>query len=146
MRKFLLPIINVVNLILVSIAWGLSTKTALLDTARNDAKSGNLYEIVWMGEKANAMGIIAFFLFIFGCALMLAAFLPIKARKYITCANGAFFIASGILFLLAPKTYDRAIIEVKYTGAFIAIAVLILVAGAFAALMSVLEFTEKKEK
>ena len=59
MRKFLLPIINLVNIILVSIAWGLSGKTAVIDAGRSDQACGNIYQIVWMGSKANIIGIVA---------------------------------------------------------------------------------------
>ena len=37
MRKFLLPIINLVNIILVSIAWGLSGKTAVLEKVNHQS-------------------------------------------------------------------------------------------------------------
>ena len=144
MRKFLLPIINLVNVILVSIAWGLSGKTAVIDAARADAKCGNIYEVVWMGTKANAVGIVGFFLFIFAVALTLVAFLPLKSRKYVTCCGGLMYVAAGVLFLLAPAHYDRAIIKPELTGALIAIAVLIFVAGAFSLAMSALEFLGKK--
>ena len=46
MRKFLLPVINLINLILVSIAWGLSAAkendSALIDVGRNDNGLGNV--------------------------------------------------------------------------------------------------------
>ena len=145
MRKFLLPIINLVNLILVSIAWGLSGKTAITDAGNKDALCGNMYQVIWEGKSANPIAIVAFFLFILGCALMLVAFLPVKWRKFVSCGEGVSFIAAGILFLLSPKTYDYAIVKPELTGAFIAICVLILIAGAFAVAMSAFEFLEKKE-
>ena len=149
MRKFLLPVINLINLILVSIAWGLSAAkendSALIDAGRNDFGCGNLYQVVWGGSHANVIAIIAFFAFILGCVLMLAAFLPIKARKFIACAEGLAFVAAGVLFILSPKTYDYEIAEVEFTGRFIAIIVLILIAGAFSLLMSAIDFTGKKE-
>lgn len=145
MRKFLLPIFNLINLILVSIAWGLSAKTAIIDAGRNNLASGNMYEIVWMGTKTNIIGIVAFFLFCVAAFLTLVAFLPLKGRKFVTCLDGLMYVGAGVLFLLSPKFYDRSIIEVELTGAFIAFCVLILVAGAFALCMAASEFFGKKE-
>jgi len=150
MRKFLLPVINLVNLILVSIAWGLSAAkendSAIIDAARKDIGCGNLYQVVWGGSSANIIAIIAFFAFIFGCVLILAAFLPIKARKFITCFAGVLLVSAGVLFILSPKTYDYRILKPELTGRFIAIIVLILIAGAFSLLMSVIEFLGKKKE
>lgn len=149
MRKFLLPVINLINLILVSIAWGLSAAkendSALIDVGRNDTGLGNAYQIVWGGSHANVLGIIAFFAFILGCVLMLVAFLPIKARKFIACAEGLAFVGAGVLFILSPKGYDINAKEIEFTGRFIAFIVLILIAGAFSLLMSAIDFTGKKE-
>ena len=151
MRKFLLPVINLINLILVSIAWGLSAAkendSAIIDAApgQHDVGCGNLYQVVWGGNHANILGIIAFFAFILGCVLMLTAFLPIKARKFIACLEGLSFVGAGVLFILSPKTYDYPIVKAELTGRFIAIIVLILIAGAFSLLMSVIDFTGKKE-
>ena len=150
MRKFLLPIINLVNLILVSIAWGLTGKTALVSGSNNISYGyGNFYEVIWDGQvsshNVNVMGIVAFFIFILGCAFMLAAFLPVKWRKFVSCLEGLSFIASGVLFLIMPFHTARATVEPELTGAMIAIAVLVLIAGAFAVCMSLLEFLGKKE-
>ena len=149
MRKFLLPVINLINLILVSIAWGLSAAkendSAIIDAGNKDIGCGNLYQVVWGGSHANVLALIAFFAFILGCALMLAAFLPIKARKFIAFLEGLSFVGAGVLFILSPKTYDYAIVKPELTDRFIAIIVLILIAGAFSLLMSVIDFTGKKE-
>ena len=145
MRKFLLPIINLVNLILVSIAWGLSGKTAVIDAGNKDIACGNMYQVIWEGSKANPIAIVAFFLFIVGCALTLVAFIPAKWRKFVSCGAGVSYIAAGILFLLSLKTYDYAMVKPELTSAFIAICVLVLIAGAFSACMSVYEFLGKKE-
>lgn len=147
MRKFLLPVINLINLILVSIAWGLSGKSAILETINHKSVGcGNMYQIVWMGSTANVIGIVAFFLFCVACFATLVAFLPIKARKFVSCLAGLMYVGSGVMFLLSPKFYDYNIQMPKLTSAFIAFCVLILVAGAFSLLMSVLEFTSLGKK
>ena len=149
MRKFLLPIINLVNLILVSIAWGLTGKTAVIDAGNGDLACGNFYEVIWDGQvsshNVNVLGVVAFFVFILGCAFMLAAFLPAKWRKYVSCLEGLAFLAAGSMFLCMPRYTARAIVTPELTGAMIAIGVLVLIAGAFTLLMSVLDFTAKKE-
>jgi len=147
MRKFLLPIINLVNLILVSITWGLSNNTAVTDAGAKNAAKGTFYDVIWTGEKPNALAIVGFFLFIFACVAVLAAFIPTKARKFVTCAGSAMLIASGVIFLLSPreKFYDCSILEPELTGSLIAMAVLVFIAGAFMACMSLIEFLGKKE-
>ena len=148
MRKFLSPILNVINLILVSIAWGLSNQSgAVYDAARSNEPCGTFYDIVWTGAKPNILGIIAFFLFCVACLAMLLAFLPVKARKFIAGIGGLMFIGAGVLLFLAPnpKFYYRSILEPKLSGAYIAMLVLILVAGAFSLCITVLDLTAKKE-
>lgn len=147
MRKFLLPVINLVNVILVSIAWGLSANSAVQNSKTLEGY-GNFYEVVWIGSKANVPAIIAFFLFCFASLAMLIAFLPIKSRKFITCCVGVMFIATGVLFLISPfhPFYDRGMLNPELTGSLIAMAVLVFIAGAFSLLMSVIEFLGKKKE
>ena len=145
MRKFLLPIINLVNLILVSIAWGLSGKTAVIDAGNGDLACGNIYQVIWQGATPNGVGIAAFFLFIFGCVAMLVAFVPFKYRKYVSCAAALMFITAGILFVNAPWHYSLIIVKPECTGALLAIASLTIIAGAFSGCMALLEFLGKKE-
>ena len=147
MRKFLLPIINLVNIILVSIAWGLSGKTAVLEKVNHQSTpKGNMYQIVWMNaDKVNIIGIIAFFLFCVACFLTLVAFLPLKVRKFVVCLGGLMYVGSGVLFLLSPNYQSAKIYEPELTGAFIAFCVLILVAGALSLLMAAIDMFAKKE-
>ena len=148
MRKFLSPILNVINLILVSVAWGLSNQSgAVYDAARGNDHCGTFYDIVWTGTKPNVVAIIAFFLFCVACFAMLVTFLPIKAREFVACAQGLMFIGAGVLLFLAPnpKFYDCRILEPKLSGAYIAMLVLILVAGAFSLCIAAFEFFGKKE-
>ena len=146
MRKFLSPILNLINLILVSIAWGLSGQSAVKDAVvESHPVAGNMYQVVWMGSKANILGIIGFLLFCVACFGLLVAFLPLKARKFVACLNGLMFAGAGVLLLLAPKFYDAGSGKFELTGAFIAICVLILVAALVSLCMAALDFTAKKE-
>lgn len=150
MRKFLLPIINLVNIILVSVTFGLSVNQAAFDThAGSSVSIGNYYQLVWgAADRANVVGIVGFFLFIAAVALMLVNFLPIKARKIITAVTGALFISAGILFLKTPAATNisKVVIDsLELSGSLIAMAVLVIIAGALSVGMSILEITEKKE-
>ena len=145
MRKFLIPIINLVNIILVSISFGLANNTSVIDAGLNDAPRGNYYQLVWnASDKANALGIVGFFLFIFAAAVMLFNFLPVKARKFTSVVAGGMFIAAGVLFMLTPANAAIHFIKIELTGSFIAMAVLVILAGAFSLLMAALDFTSEK--
>ena len=148
MRKFLSPILNVINLILVSIAWGLSGQSAVLETVNHtEVGRGNMYQVIFMGTKPNVLAIVGFGLLCLACVALLAAFLPLKARKFVACVEGLSFVGAGVLFLIGafPPHYDCSIVEPKLSGAFIAINVLLFVAGFFSLVMSALEFVGKKE-
>ena len=149
MRKFLLPIINLINLILISITWGLSGKSAILETINHQSIGrGNIYQVVWMGTNANVLGIVGFFLFCVACLAMLIAFLPTKSRKVVALLGGAMFVGAGVLMFIAPfpPHYDCAINAPKLSNSLIAMAVLTLISGAFMLLMSVLDFAGQGKK
>ena len=145
MRKFLLPIINLVNVILVSIAFGLSANTAVVDG--NEVAKGNYYQMVWgAAEKPNMLGIIGFFLFIVAALLTLICFLPLKGRKFLALLTGVAYVGTGALVLMTLKGWNYYIFEPEMTGSLIAMAVLIFCAGALSLVMGVIELSAKKEK
>ena len=141
MRKFLNPIINLVNVILVTIAFILGNSLAI----EADNMNQTYYELVWTNaDKANIIGIVGFFVLIAAALLMLVNFLPMKARKFIAPLTGLMFIAAGVLFLKTPGAADQTFTNPELTGALIAMAVLVFIAGAFSLLMTVIDFTAKK--
>lgn len=146
MRKFLIPIINLVNIILVSISFGLANNTAVTDAVSPNTPRGNYYQLVWnASDKANVIGIVGFFLFIVAAALMLVNFLPLKWRKFSSAITSGLFIASGVLFLLTPShTAVGFNGGPQLTGSLIAMAVLGILAGALSLVMAALDFTGKK--
>ena len=146
MRKFLLPIINLVNVILVSITFGLGKNPAAKDVARAKILSQNYYNLVWGHQaEANIIGIVGFFLFVVAVALTVFSFLPVKARKFTVAAAGGMYIAAGVLFLLTPSNYCYNFLSgVELTGSLTAMAVLVFIAGAFSLAMSAIDFTSKK--
>lgn len=150
MRKFLLPIINLVNVILVSITFGLG-KNSVGSIEYNSKLSTNLnnyYNVVWgHQEVVNTIGIIGFFLFILAVVLTVAAFLPVKARKFIAGVAGASYIAAGVLFLLTPSHFCINVLgTLKLSGSLIAMAVLVFIAGALSLGMAAIELTSKESK
>ena len=150
MRKFLIPIINLVNIILVSITFGLSVNPSAFDTHTGSSVSiGNYYQLVWnAADKVNVLGIVGFFLFIVAAAIMLFNFLPVKARKITSMVAGAMFISAGILFLKTPAStgISKVVIDsLELSGSLIAMSVLVIIAGAFSLLMTVLDLTAKKD-
>ena len=147
MRKFLIPIVNLVNIILVSISFGLANNTAVVDSALSNVARGNYYQLVWnASDKANVLGIVGFFLFIAAAALMLVNFLPFRSRKYTSVLAGGLFIASGVLFLKTPANAALHFIKMDLTGSLIAMVVLVIIAGALSLGMAALDFTAKKAK
>lgn len=147
MRKFLVPVINLVNIILVSIVFGLGSNTAVYETIRGvDSLRGNYYQLVWgAADKANALGIVGFFLFVVAVAATVATFIPFKCRKYTLVLVGAMYIAAGVLFLNTPNGCDQLVFAQKLSDSLIAMAVLVFIAGAFTLGAAALELTAKKE-
>ena len=145
MRKFLIPIVNLVNIILVSITFGLANNTAVIDAGLSDVARGNYYQLVWnAADKANVIGIVGFFLFIAAAALMLVNFIPFRCRKYTSILTGGLFIAAGVLFAMTPSFANITFISIKLTGSLAAMVSLVAVAGVLSFLMAVLDFTSKK--
>lgn len=158
MKKFLLPIINIVNIVLVSITFGLGNNCALVvKEASSKRNVMNWYGLVWnpVVEKGhdvyNVIGIVGFFLFVAAVAAVLFTLIPTKVRKWVNALSGAAFIASGVLFLLTPKASKMAgVLPFETTNSLIAMAVLVFVAGALALTAALIEiiplFTKKEAK
>lgn len=138
MRKFLSPIINLVSLVLVGIAYGVASITAAFDAAKNPA--GNYYQLVWGSTTNNALNIVGFFLFIAGSALLLFVFLPGIVRKCASLLSAGTLIAGGILALTSPARVNPTFVT---QPGLIGFAVLAFIAGAFSLIIFLLEL--KKE-
>lgn len=137
MRKFLLPIISIVNLILAGIAFGLGGNTAAY--APESRAIGNYYQLVW--NKPNLVTMLAFFFFVAAVFFTLVYFIPFKHRK---CANilvGGLYGAAGALTLMIPNGSQFAYTR---TGSLLAMAVLMFVAAALALVSSLIEFSDKE--
>ena len=138
MRKFLLPVINIVNLILVGIAFALGGNTAAYSPADTERVAlGNYYQLVW--NNPQVLGVVAFFLFVVGVFFLLVTLIPFKARKFVACLDGAMLIASGVLTLGLAGTVANPSLGYTNSGSLIAVAVLMIVAGGLAVLMACYE-------
>ena len=151
MKKFLYPIINLVNVVLVSIVFGLGANPAYsVDKAQSIPAQHDWYNLVWqpiMGGRSNTVGIIGFFLFVFAVAGVLFAFIPTKVRQWVNVGVGAALIAAGVLFLLSPAGGLRdATLTVKLSDSLIAMAVLVFIVAAFALAMGILEILKVFDK
>lgn len=140
MRKILLPVISLVNIILVSIAWGLGAQTAA--TRVDSSNFGNYYQLVFE-RGSNAFAVVSFICFIVASVLILFCLIPSKVRKFVLPACAAALIATGVFMLLTPGGV-KDVGALTTTGSMVATAVLVLVAGGLACCQSALALTEKK--
>lgn len=142
MRKFLLPIISIVNLILAGIAFGLGGNTAAYSPVGTDRAIGNYYQLVW--NQPTVMSMLAFFFFVFAVFFTLVYFIPFKHRKFANVLVGGLFIAAGLLTLTVPNIYAQSNFAYTRSGSLIAMTVLMCVAGGLSLLSSLIEFADKE--
>lgn len=131
MKKFIVPIINLVSLILSSVVFGLGATSAVKFTPRDEV-AGNWYELVWTRfSPLSAIAIVGFFLFCFACFFTLLTMIPFKFRFVGVCLAGLLFIGAGVMFLLTPGAVYTGSNASDYakTDSFIAMIVLVFVAG-----------------
>lgn len=140
MRKFLSPIINLVSLVLVGIAYGVASITAAFDASK--APAGNYYQLVWSNTSNNVLNIVGFFLFIAGTALLLLVFFPGIVRKCSSFLSAGLLIAGGVLALTSPARINPSF---TVQPGLIGFAVLAFVAGGFSLIIFLLELLSKKE-
>ena len=141
MRKILLPILSLISVILVAIAFGVAAETAA--TRIDGSNFGNYYQLVFE-RGSNVFALLSFIFLVAGAALLVVDLVPSKIRKFILPCNAALLIAAGVFMILAPKS-AQDVGTLTVTGSMTAVAVLVIVAGALVCLMSVLSFLGKKE-
>lgn len=151
MKKFLFPIVNLVNIVLISIVFGLGGNAFYeVEKAKVWETGQDWYNLVWqpiMGGRANAVGIVGFFLFVFAVAAIVVTFFPSAFRKWVNVGAGAALIAAGVLFLVSPQGGLRdASTATRLTDSGIAMGVLVFIAGAFALALGILEVLKVFDK
>lgn len=146
MKRILSPIINLVSLILVGVAFGLAGLTAATQGNKAEGSAGSYYTLVWNPygpelKTHNVLGIVGFFLLCVAALVLLVAFLP-KIRKFVAPVGGLMLIGAGVLALLTPKQVNPLLTN---KPGLIAMAVLLFVAAAFELVITALEFMDKGE-
>jgi len=140
-KKFLFPVLTLVAIALVSIAFGLGSNSAV--TVVDSVAGGNWYQLVWKLNKP-AMNIVSFFALCVGAAGLLVILVPFKCRKYTAILTGALLLASGVMMFFAAKQVWAGY-TIELSGSMIAMGVLTIIAGVFAGLVGTLELLEKAE-
>lgn len=140
MRKFLSPILNIVSLILVGIAYGLAGITAAFNV--NKTSIGNYYQLVW--QNPNVLSVVGFFLIIAATVFVLLVFIP-KCRKYTALLTAALLIAGGVLALMTPNSVQAgSSLPVYLQPGLIGMASLLFSAAFLSLIIAAIEFTSKE--
>ena len=139
MRKILVPVISLVCVILVAIAFGISAQTVA--TRVDGSNFGNYYQLVFE-RGSNVFALVSFILLVVGSALLVVSLIPLKFRKFILPVCAAVFVACGVFVLLAPGSAPE---KVTATGTLTATGVLLIVTGALECCLTLLAFLGKKE-
>jgi len=146
MKKFIVPIINLVSIILASVVFGLGANTAVEFKATETA-SGNWYQLVWnYVEPLKVIAVVGFFLFVVAVFLCLVTMIPFKFRLVGLCLAGLMFVGAGVMFLLTPDAVfgSKAALYGK-TDSFIAMIVLVFVAGGLELLATAVDLIPSKK-
>ena len=147
MKKFILPVINLISIVLSAVIFGLGANSAVY-RGQTSAGQGNWYQLVWtIPQPLAALAVVGFFVFVFAVFFALVTMIPFKARKYCLCLLGAMFIAAGVLFLLTPGAVYTGANAASYirSDSLIAMSVLAFVAGGLELIGSVVEFLPEKK-
>ena len=143
MRKFLSPVINLVSLILVGIAYGLAGITA--SKVVDKTSMGNYYQLVW--NHGVSLAIVGFFLLVVGTVAVLATFIP-KCRKFSGPLSVALLVAAGVFALLTPgfvQATGTNPLPIYNQPGLIGMAVLLFVAALFVAVETCIEFLPEEK-
>lgn len=148
MRKIIVTVLNLVNLVLLGITFGLGSLTAATNASGNSV--GTYYSLVWPSSNAyfNALNLIAFFGLCVAAALALFLLLPVKFRKFVSAGATALLIFVGVLTLLVPANYvsvSEIAPALTLQDSLIAMGVLLFVAALLTCLGAVLEFLPEKD-
>lgn len=147
MKKFIVPIINLVSLILASVVFGLGSTTAV-KFGPSEIASGNWYQLVWeIPQALKAVAVMGFFFFCVAVFLALVTMIPFKFRFVGVCLAGLLFVATGVMFLLTPAAVYSGSNAALYskTDSYIAMIVLVFVAGGLELLATAVSLLPEKK-
>lgn len=146
MKKFILPVIGLIALILVGITFGLGANSAVYFVEETLGR-GNWYQLVWTIKGVSVIGCVGFFLLCVGSFFGLIALVPFKFSKFLMALVGLMFIGAGVMFLLTPGSVYSGINANLYhkTSSYIAMIVLVFVAGGLDLLGACVGFLPEKK-
>lgn len=139
MRKILVPVLSLVAVVLVAIAFGISAQTVA--TRVDDSNFGNYYQLVFE-RGSNAFAVVSFVCLVVAAVLLLVCLIPTKFRKFVLPADAALFVVSGVFVLLSPS---KAVEKITANGTLTATGVLLIVAGVVMCCLTLLAWLGKKE-
>lgn len=148
MRKFIIPVINLVGLVLSAVIFGLGANSAVYFGSQSSNGVGNWYQLVWgLSNEPAYFGQVGFWLFIAAVVGLLLTMIPFKHRRFCLLFVGALFIGAGVMMLLAPDSIYNGVNADLYhkTDSLIAMAVLAFVAGGLEVIGSCVEFLPEKK-
>ena len=147
MKKFIVPVINLIALVLSAVVFGLGANSAVYRGVSSNGK-GNWYQLVWtIPSQPTVIGLVGFFLFCIAVFVALVTMLPFKGRKFCVLLAGLMFVGAGVMFLMTPGavyTGPNAASYIK-SDSLIAMAVLVFVAGGLEVLGSCVELLPEKK-
>ena len=147
MKKFILPVINLIAIVLSAVVFGLGANSAVYRLQASMGQ-GNWYQLVWtVAQTPTVIGLVGFFLFVLAVFFTLVTMIPFKGRKFAECLVGLMFVGAGVMFLLTPGAVYTGPNAASYhaTDSLIAMAVLVFVAGGLELLGSLIEFLPEKK-
>lgn len=143
MKKFILPVIGLIALILVGVAFGLGSNSAGNIYAIKPA--GNWYQLVWTTKGVSTIGVVGFFLLCVGAFFGLVALIPFKFSKFLMALVGLMFVGAGVIMLLTPGAVYSHGEPFDMAASYTAVCVLTLVAGGLDLLGACVGFLPEKK-
>lgn len=146
MKKFILPVINLIALVLGAVTFGLGANSAVYRGQSTNGVS-NWYQLVWTTKPGTLIPLLGFFFFVFAVFFALLTMIPFKGRKFGLVLTGGLFVASGVMFLLTPAAVFTGVNAASYikSASFIAMIVLVFVAGGLELIGACVDFLPEKK-
>lgn len=141
MRKILLPILSLVCVVLIAVAFGIAAQTAA--TRVDGSNFGNYYQLVFE-RGSNVFALVSFICFVLATVCFVVCLVPSKIRKFALPVDAVLFIVAGVFMILTPS-HAKDVAALTVTGTMIATYVLVIITGAIVCGLSLLAFTGSKE-
>ena len=147
MKKFIIPVINLVGLVLSAVIFGLGANSAVYFGQTSNGQ-GNWYQLVWsLSNEPVFFAQLGFFLFIAAVVGALLTMIPFKHRKFCLLFVCALFVGAGVMILLSPDAVFTGANASLYhrTDSLIAMGVLAFVAAFLECVAACVDFLPEKK-